>query len=524
MRGSCKFGAGCRNLHDDGAYARQLQSELDGTATPLPPVAPRRRSDSEFARNLDRQLNDQGGGSASLPPRPPRPPSDSDVQLAALMQRREDEAATLSDQILAEALAELSAGSGGGYQAGGGGGGEGGGAVVRGDTVAARRLQDQEHAELLHSSELEAATLSDQILAQALAQELSGPGGQYQQQAARVGGGGGGGLSRDRDYDEARRLQDQEDAETAQALSRGEDISFHSFTRRPANVLSHDEAYARALQAELDHAAAPEFLPMFDGDDPFSDAALARLLHGNVSPQSSPRQQDAAVLKAVEEGMREAQARRQAAARAHVSDVNLASLASHSQNVHNAAVEEPALQSFDDFHARMPPGFDERAMLRELVTEISRRPAGLDHTVVASAVQALGDNSGMATVYNHSPGKTYVIRTCICCVYNLCKNHTSKADMLRRLAEEISEGVGKCPAGRVGRIFNTVRGFISMDFEPVENSQRPALSDAVTPILRSNQPLPQKLEALNRLLDAYSVLKPEDRQVWVDALNALVDE
>lgn len=286
------------------------------------------------------------------------------------------------------------------------------------------------------------------------------------------------------------------------------------------------------------------FQPYWDGEDVFSDAQLARLLHSQDGPfgaagggssalrsgassspssrplSAPPLSQATAVARALQENMQDGRRLRAASASSSSSSPqSLASLSSHSQNVHSSLVEEPALKTMDDLEARLPPGTDEGALLRDLAIDIQQRREGLPEDVANSALRALKDEAGMKVEFEHG-GRRRRFGRCVAVVYSLVEVNRSRWDLVRRMAEEISEGVGTCAGGRVGRVFNAVRGFISIDFQVVEEHGRVPLSDAVTPILRSKDNIEVKKRNMMRLLDEYGVVAQEERQPWIDALEA----
>ena len=94
--------------------------------------------------------------------------------------------------------------------------------------------------------------------------------------------------------------------------------------------------------------------------------------------------------------------------------------------------------------------------------------------------------------------------------------------MTRRLAEEIAEGVGVCPGGKIGRLVNALRGFVNIGGELVEEGSSQRFQDAFTQQVVRNvnlNPEQRRLAAIS-VLDEYGIQGPT-RQSWLDGLADL---
>lgn len=92
-----------------------------------------------------------------------------------------------------------------------------------------------------------------------------------------------------------------------------------------------------------------------------------------------------------------------------------------------------------------------------------------------------------------------------------------KVEMIRRLAEEISEGVGMCAGGRIGRLVNSLRAFVDVGIHFVH--ERESLTDEFArKVVAPNTLTPaQRREIAERVLDEHGV-NGETRAAWLDSL------
>lgn len=97
-------------------------------------------------------------------------------------------------------------------------------------------------------------------------------------------------------------------------------------------------------------------------------------------------------------------------------------------------------------------------------------------------------------------------------------------ELTRRLAEEIAEGAGVCPGGKIGRLVNALRGFVNIGGELVEEGSSQRFQDAFAQRVMSSSSSflnaeQRKLAAIS-VLDEYGIQGPV-RQSWLDALTDL---
>ena len=104
--------------------------------------------------------------------------------------------------------------------------------------------------------------------------------------------------------------------------------------------------------------------------------------------------------------------------------------------------------------------------------------------------------------------------------------HKDTTELTRRLAEEIAEGAGVCPGGKIGRLVNALRGFVNIGGELVEEGSSQRFQDAFAQRVMGSSSSSSFLNAEQRKLAAISVLDEYGiqgpvRQSWLDALTDL---
>ena len=100
--------------------------------------------------------------------------------------------------------------------------------------------------------------------------------------------------------------------------------------------------------------------------------------------------------------------------------------------------------------------------------------------------------------------------------------HKDTTELTRRLAEEIAEGAGVCPGGKIGRLVNALRGFVNIGGEMVEEGSSQRFQDAFAQRVISSAYLnsEQRKQAAISVLDEFGIQGPV-RQSWLDALTDL---
>ena len=155
----------------------------------------------------------------------------------------------------------------------------------------------------------------------------------------------------------------------------------------------------------------------------------------------------------------------------------LEGLANHGQNVHVSAVEQPAMRTMEELLQRpLPPQMCPHDMIQELHQQISRPD------LTCSPVNLLPNAQQGALVVLTSPDQLQVrcsrsqriFEDVLVAVWNVVRNHKDKDELIRRLAEEIHEGVGQCNTGRITRLVNALRGFVDIGGQDV--AQVPSLT------------------------------------------------
>lgn len=122
----------------------------------------------------------------------------------------------------------------------------------------------------------------------------------------------------------------------------------------------------------------------------------------------------------------------------------------------------------------------------------------------------------MQVVFN-----THAFDNTLAAVWNIVRTRgEDKGEMVRRLAEEIAEGQGKCAGGRVCRLVNSLRGFVDVGIQIVH--EREDLGDEFvrSVLLPQGWTAAQRRAAAERVLDAHGVFGTK-RAEWLDHLADL---
>ena len=83
-----------------------------------------------------------------------------------------------------------------------------------------------------------------------------------------------------------------------------------------------------------------------------------------------------------------------------------------------------------------------------------------------------------------------------------------REELVRRLAEELAEGAGSCEAGKVGRLINSLRGFVDVGSHNLGVGE--TLMARVLQLRRANE-----------VLDEFGVVG-NDRASWIECLEFTV--
>jgi hypothetical protein len=198
--------------------------------------------------------------------------------------------------------------------------------------------------------------------------------------------------------------------------------------------------------------------------------------------------------------------------------VALRDLASHSQNVHSAAVEGAANQSIAEILAiPLPPGTNVDNMVEFAKEAISRCPAGLNPATARAAIAELSNRAILEATYNR-----FVYKNVLAAVWSIICKHKDSQDIIRRLAEEVHEGVGMCNGGKIGRLVNSLRGFVNVGGQYAESGMGEAFQHAFTHRVVNNHSLTpqQRIEAAISVLDEFGI-QGELRQNWLEHVDQI---
>jgi hypothetical protein len=98
-------------------------------------------------------------------------------------------------------------------------------------------------------------------------------------------------------------------------------------------------------------------------------------------------------------------------------------------------------------------------------------------------------------------------------VWAYIRNHKNKVDLVGRLKEEILDGIGKCPNGKLCRLMNVVEGYL----EGVSTASQKELFQNRMAVI--SEMASGKIEEATKAFKEYGIQK-EEQQAWLDALLA----
>lgn len=210
-----------------------------------------------------------------------------------------------------------------------------------------------------------------------------------------------------------------------------------------------------------------------------------------------------------------ARTRLEAEARTLATTNGLRGLAAHGQNVHAAVIEGQAIKTMDDLVSTpLPPGMSVLDMIENCKQCVSFLQP--QNEITLRACDELGSNELLDIEHGG-----YSFRQVLVGVWNMTIRHKDKVEMTKRLCEEMFEGIGTCPGGRIGRLVNALRGFVDVGIargDGSTNEMQLAFSRRVL-----NAEFASKADQLaeaNVVLDEFGI-RGEQRQGWLGAVSDL---
>jgi hypothetical protein len=177
---------------------------------------------------------------------------------------------------------------------------------------------------------------------------------------------------------------------------------------------------------------------------------------------------------------------------------DLATIAADSQNIHRSSIQASALKSIDALKARRVPA-DQKTRL-EILCALESAPSA----TLAEFLKDYEKTEALSTSY----------KILVAHVWAVIRSHKYHADLVRRLEEEITDGIAKCSNGKMVRLLNVLSGYD--DAILVDESKGTKLQDKMAII--AQLPLTERAAAAAAVFDDAAVPAPE-RIVWLEALE-----
>jgi len=179
--------------------------------------------------------------------------------------------------------------------------------------------------------------------------------------------------------------------------------------------------------------------------------------------------------------------------------VDLRALAADPQSVHRSSVQETAKRTVDDLIKRsVPTGQD------TLVEVSANMPAAHDRSVL---IYTFANDYLMSEAFGVSYG-ALADR-----VWAFIRSHTERGELMRRLSEEVREGIGMCSNGKMARLTNVLQGY---DEDMVVVVPKEVFHDRMAQV--SKMPAADRIAAARTVFVEFAI--PEAEQApWIEALE-----
>jgi hypothetical protein len=302
----------------------------------------------------------------------------------------------------------------------------------------------------------------------------------------------------------ARLLADGIDIDDARRVIDASLISSRRHTKPPPSartIEDLDATLCQMLQLGVTHEDAQRAVygSLTSSSSPCSSLKVSA--HGE---SRTPRQTEAAAItRTIAENVKRAQSQR---APPHLpSSVNLSQFTSHSQNVHNQAVETPAFATLDQLLHCHPQSRAPGEVIQAVISRIKSQ-GDIPAPTRSSAVEELKSPSTLNC--QHTVGNVVLTFTqALCAVWGVIERHKDGKEMTKVLAQEIVDGRGKCAGGKIGRLCNSMRGFVDIGFDVSESNNSEAFQSAFGLVaMAEGLSSAEKRRQAEAVLDEYGVI------------------
>jgi len=180
-------------------------------------------------------------------------------------------------------------------------------------------------------------------------------------------------------------------------------------------------------------------------------------------------------------------------------------------------VEGEAYKTIAELLAQpLPPGMkSEAAMIADCKAALQLVKPQTSST--RKSLELLSDENHMGVSHN---GHTY--KSVLSATWNVILRHKDKVEMTRRLAEEISESDGVCAGGRIGRLINSLRGFVDVGIESADGASEAFRAEFGRRVLElpEDTPLATRKAEAEAVLSQYGI-QGKARSDWIAAVEAM---
>jgi hypothetical protein len=213
------------------------------------------------------------------------------------------------------------------------------------------------------------------------------------------------------------------------------------------------------------------------------------------------RQTDAiAITRIISENVKRAQIQR-----APASNINLCQFTFESQNVHDEAVETPAFATLDELLVCHPQSRAPREVIQAVSNRIKSQ-RDIPALIRSHAIEELKSSSTLNCQYTVG-NVELTFSQALCAVWGVIERHKDGREMTKVLAQEIVDGRGKCAGGKIGRLCNSMRGFVDIGFDVSESNNSEAFQSAFGLIaMAEGLSSTEKRRQAEAVLDEYGII------------------
>ena len=195
--------------------------------------------------------------------------------------------------------------------------------------------------------------------------------------------------------------------------------------------------------------------------------------------------------------------------------INLKAFAADEENVHRSSVQSMITESVK----RIPPAstatdIDKATLLFNVIDAADQYPWKTREDRMETMMELAIDVGGLEI---QTMEKTVKYADVLAHVWSKMEDHPFEAELVKRLFEELLDGIEKCPNGKLARLFNVFEGF--EDGKDTETSKPPR--EAFHHKFATFRNIPNRKDQYKAALEAFEdyQIPEEEQEAWLNALE-----